>query len=1129
MSFYTIRPILWLTGLFLFLYSGETKANSKADFFYLTANDTHYSAREIVALYKKHQLTATGNSLNLGLNVHDAWLVIDPTTLSTNKFLVFENAHLDSIEAYFYSNEELITIKQTGDHFDFDLRGIKHNFPNLKIPPTTSLIVLHVTTEGPMLVPIYLLSLEEYFDYAYQYGIFHWAYFGFIFLILISSCIALLWLKESIYFYYILFTLSMGLVTAVDYGYTFQYFWHSYPWVNGYNIFFYTVTFFSILFSEKLFNTRKEIPKLYKVYKIIYWSFALMTILVLILPYNTGLQVYFYFSFLIRLFSIGTSVFYYMYFKNSTSKFFLLGWLAYTVSAIIYYIYLAGLLPFSIINNNILQIGDGIQIIFFNTAILSTINRLKKEKDDLKAETQKVLMANEVTLNSIFNGMLQSVWMVDRELKLIKWNNKFKDNVKNLLRIDLDESDAYKTVYDIFAQEEIDLWIPLYARVFEGEDIYFEKAYANGARMIEYYMYPVVINGIISNILVISNDITEKIKSKEAAEKNEIATNTILNSIRQSVWMVDKEFKLIKYNDKFIDNVNKVLSVPEESIAPGARVAGINKMSDRSFWDEKYSKAFSGEEVYFEKKWEGSNRIFDYHMYPIYVNEDVVSVFALSNEITDKVKQQEELKLSEEKYRLLSENAPAAILVLNMDESKITEVNIEASNLFKRTKEELLAIHPRQLYPEHQEEGYPSEEEAYSLVNRALQGESVNYEWIFQNSTGDYIPTQVWLNRLPTQGPRLLRITIIDITERKNNQKEQKELIDFQSSLIEQIKKHEAGLSALINSTSDYIFALDTELNFTEYNNAFEDIVFANFGVDLQKGMNIAQFVSPEIKEQSLASFGKALAGKTSKNIIETITAKGETRFIDIVYSPIFSETEEVIGITVISRDITENKQAEKELLEINNQIAEYKLMALRSVMNPHFLFNSLNSIQYFVAKNERRLALDYLSLFSTLIRKILNSSVNTTIPLNTEIEILNSYITLEKLRFEGKFDHAITIDPNIEIDTIQIPSLLIQPYVENAILHGLMNKNEQGFLKIDIALKDDFLLFVVEDDGIGREKAAAIKENHIIKEKSYGMLLTKERLEMINKAASVSVHIEDLKDNEQKPAGTRVTVSIKI
>ncbi|HSZ72336.1 MAG TPA: 7TM diverse intracellular signaling domain-containing protein, partial [Cytophagaceae bacterium] len=597
------RPIVWLSFIFILFCSQKAAADSKADFFYITADNKSYTATEVITLYKKQALTQTENSINLGLNVHNVWLIVKPTTLSSNKFLVFENAHLDVIKAYFYSNDELITIKETGDQLPFDLRDVNHNFPNLKIPPSTSLIVLNVKTEGPMLVPMYLFSLENYFDYAYKYGIFHWTYFGFIFLIIISSVIVLFWLKESIYFYYILCTLTTGLITAVDYGYTFQYLWPSYPAMNSYSMLFYALTFFSVLFSEKLFNTKQAVPKLYVIYKIIYATFAVMILVLLFAPYNTGLILFFYFSLVIRLFSIGTAVFYYVYFKTSTSKFFLLGWIAYTASALLYYIYLAGVLPFSIFYNNIVQIGSGIQIIFFNTAILGTIDRLKKEKEHLTYEAQKEFNKNDITLHSIFDGMLQSLWIIDKDFTLVKWNSKFRDNVKNILKIDLDNQDAGRRIHDVFSREEVDFWIPFYKRVFEGEDIYFERTYAQSARTIEYYLHPINIDGETTSVLVISNDITKRIETREAAKKNEITLQSVFNGIRQSIWMLDNNYRMVKWNDNFRDNLITMIQFELKEEHIGKKIQDIFKEDYLTFWLPHYNKALQGEIVSFERKY----------------------------------------------------------------------------------------------------------------------------------------------------------------------------------------------------------------------------------------------------------------------------------------------------------------------------------------------------------------------------------------------------------------------------------------------------------------------------------------------------------------------------------------------
>jgi len=202
--------------------------------------------------------------------------------------------------------------------------------------------------------------------------------------------------------------------------------------------------------------------------------------------------------------------------------------------------------------------------------------------------------------------------------------------------------------------------------------------------------------------------------------------------------------------------------------------------------------------------------------------------------------------------------------------------------------------------------------------------------------------------------------------------------------------------------------------------------------------------------------------------------------------------------------------------------------MALRSVMNPHFIFNVLNSIQFFIAGNDRLNAINYLSKFSKLMRAVLTYSVNNKIKVSEEIEILKNYVQLELVRFEDKFVFHLEIDPAVELDSIEIPSLLLQPYVENAILHGLYNKQGRGNLWLRIREQNESVVFEIEDDGVGREMALQYKRQSRLDHKSMGVQLTEERLRLINELHNVSFEVQDLK-NEQGPLGTKVTVWIKI
>ncbi len=216
---------------------------------------------------------------------------------------------------------------------------------------------------------------------------------------------------------------------------------------------------------------------------------------------------------------------------------------------------------------------------------------------------------------------------------------------------------------------------------------------------------------------------------------------------------------------------------------------------------------------------------------------------------------------------------------------------------------------------------------------------------------------------------------------------------------------------------------------------------------------------------------------------------------------------------------------------ELNERIANLKLNALRAQMNPHFIFNALNSIQNFINKNEEESANIYLAKFASLMRLILDNTKRSYIPLSDELRLLEIYLDLEKLRFKKKFDYEISIEASLTPEKYNIPSMLIQPYVENAINHGILQKEEEGMVRIDLTKDEDGILCVVEDNGIGRERAQQLKEKSKIGHKSVGISLTKDRLEILNAVpkGNIGVDILDLFKEEGKPSGTRVEILIPV
>ena len=203
----------------------------------------------------------------------------------------------------------------------------------------------------------------------------------------------------------------------------------------------------------------------------------------------------------------------------------------------------------------------------------------------------------------------------------------------------------------------------------------------------------------------------------------------------------------------------------------------------------------------------------------------------------------------------------------------------------------------------------------------------------------------------------------------------------------------------------------------------------------------------------------------------------------------------------------------------------------LRSQMNPHFIFNSLASIQNSIINEEPVKASKYLARFSKLVRNILDSSVEEFITLEEEIVTIENYLALQKIRFPEKFDYSIDVDEEIEPVSIQIPPMLAQPFIENAIEHGIKHKDSKGNIRVRFKLNDNKLLFEVEDDGIGREKAQEILRKQDKDHKSMATAITQERIRVLNKKlkSKISLSIEDLKKETGEASGTMVRFELPV
>lgn len=230
-----------------------------------------------------------------------------------------------------------------------------------------------------------------------------------------------------------------------------------------------------------------------------------------------------------------------------------------------------------------------------------------------------------------------------------------------------------------------------------------------------------------------------------------------------------------------------------------------------------------------------------------------------------------------------------------------------------------------------------------------------------------------------------------------------------------------------------------------------------------------------------------------------------------------------IIGSVLVGLYRHRQLQQEKQILTLEQDM-------LRSQMNPHFIFNSLNSIKLYIINNEKENAVYYLNKFSKLIRKILVASSEKEISLEDELDTMQLYMNIENIRFSNEIDFEIKIEDHINTASIKVPSLILQPFLENALWHGLSSKKGNKNILLHVyRTEDNYVTIAVTDNGIGRKEADKINQDKLLKRKSVGIAITKARLANFSKGYTndYRIEIKDLYDDDQKPTGTKVIVQI--
>ncbi|MBU2916013.1 histidine kinase [Reichenbachiella agariperforans] len=363
---------------------------------------------------------------------------------------------------------------------------------------------------------------------------------------------------------------------------------------------------------------------------------------------------------------------------------------------------------------------------------------------------------------------------------------------------------------------------------------------------------------------------------------------------------------------------------------------------------------------------------------------------------------------------------------------------------------------------------------------------------------------------------------------------ELKKCLEFSKKAIEISESHgqkEIVTNAYENMAKAYALLGKHELAF-EYQQLFTEK--SQEILDQQKSEQLTflqtKYETEKItNERNLAEERATVAEATSRQNLTLFIAAVVVAFLIIISAMFyFSKLKQAKKTEIIALELRESQQR----LALEKQYRDSELKALKAQMNPHFIFNVLNSIQEFIVLNKKDLASDYLSMFAELIRSYLHFSNSGSISLRDEVDTLEKYLKLETLRFEDTFSYDLQVDEGIYPEEFQIPTMIIQPYVENAIKHGLFHKS--GDRKLTVAFtkpETDLIQCIITDNGIGRANAKKRNEAKGNTHKSFAMEATASRLELYNEKSKNKIGIEtiDLIGEDQEALGTQVILTIPL
>lgn len=746
-----------------------------------------------------------------------------------------------------------------------------------------------------------------------------------------------------------------------------------------------------------------------------------------------------------------------------------------------------------------------------DSILLSTNNRIysfSPNEHILRPAFSQINHLLDSGINNLFFDSDQNLWVATRDgIIYLKKQEDRSTKIFHLLK-------GY-TIQSIFQDHESNFWIStqqegIFKLSSKEISVYQNKKFGDRVSVVHSFSEDEIILGYNNNGIVVLDENLNLTYEKKLSKSNEEIYDLKYDSIQNELYVV-ANFGVFK-----IDNESfEVISLTGSK---GYKTCAINSKND--IWIGAFSSTF----IYQKDK--KSKKILPKRTYSIYFDKDdhawvgtVEGLFFCKNQDCEKIPIPE---------------LHGDIRDLQMDKDGVLWIATQANGIFLYKDEKILQHITSQ-------NGLSSNNCHRILLDNQLA-------WIATNNGISKINTQNFSIEIIRKDDGLPSndVNFLHATKGKIYAATSKGLAIFKKDFNAYSKPPHLSFTSIQINNQDTLFFPKYEISHHQNN------IKINFNGTTFKNAKEVQYeykMSPINKEwvssnANVVSF-PALPFGEYDFLVRTKSLNSnwsEIKKVSFIVKKAFWETWWFYGLIALVSFLAGAKFLQfvfdqiKKRNEIQQNLKTSQLTALRAQMNPHFIFNALNSIQDFIIQEDKRSANRYLSKFSKLMRNVLDASDKNKISLKKEIEYLELYLSLESLRIDDEFEYKFDIDPSVNVNNILIPSMLLQPYVENALKHGLMHRNGKKKLIIRFSKncpmdgwEKNHLFCEIEDNGIGRNASMKINEQNGRFYQSKAMSLTQDRIDLLNSAdtSKLGLKIDDLKNEDGTAAGTKVNICI--